>query len=81
MDWIDVTKQLPTPFQEVIVCSDENKVKAAVYLDNNKWSTFLHVTHWQPYPDPPERIIEKPTEEAPVETAKKKRGRPKKNGE
>ncbi len=71
MDWIDAKTQPPKVYQEVIICSDEGKVKSATYLGNGKYNTFLNVEWWQPYPEPPKMIV--------VETeAPKKRGRPKK---
>ena len=71
MDWINAKEQPPKPYQDIIICSDEGKVKPATYLGNGKYNTFLNVEWWQPYPAPP-KTIETETE------APKKRGRPKK---
>ena len=76
MDWIDINDKLPIKYEEVIVCSRDCTVKSAVYLDNGKWTTYLPVTHWMPYPEPPEQL---PSDEPVVEPVKKKRGRPKKS--
>ena len=73
MDWIKVSDQPPNLFQEVIICSSDNKVKAAVYLKNGKWNTFLDVEYWMPMPEPPHSDSKVVPEEL-----KKKRGRPKK---
>ena len=78
MDWINVNEQSPAPYQEVIICSNERRVKAATYLGDGKYNTFLQVVYWQPMPMPPEILNE--VNDAPVEPVKKKRGRPKKNG-
>ena len=71
MDWINAKEQPPKPYQDIIICSDEGKVKPATYLGNGKYNTFLNVEWWQPYPAPPQTIITET--EVP-----KKRGRPKK---
>ena len=73
MDWINVNEQPPAPYQEVIICSNEKRVKAATYLGDGKYNTFLQVAYWQPMPTPPEELK---VEE--VEAPKKRRGRPKK---
>ena len=78
MDWINIKDKQPNPFQEVIICSSDGHVKSAIYMNNLKWSTFVEVSYWQPFPNPPDTLNE--TNEAPVEPVKKKRGRPKKNG-
>lgn len=84
MDWINVNDKFPNKYEEVIVCSNEGTVKSAVCLGNGKWTTYLQITHWMYYPEPPvvsnEENKEDKKEETPVEPVKKKRGRPKKNG-
>lgn len=79
MNWINVNEKLPTKYAEVIVCSRDGAVKSAVYLDNGKWTTYIPVTHWMSYPEPPVIENEDKKEEKPVEPVKKKRGRPKKS--
>ena len=74
--WINAKTDPPADYKEVIICSDDRKVKSAIYLGNGKWNTFLNVVYWQPFPNPPETSNE--TKETPVELVKKKRGRPKK---
>ena len=76
MEWFDAKTNPPEAYQEVIICSDERKVKAAIYLGNGKWNTFLNVVYWQPLPNPPKRVNE--ANEDSVESVKKKKGRPKK---
>lgn len=71
MDWINVNDQLPEKYKEVIICSNTKNVKTAIYLGDGKWSTFLTVVLWQPYPEVPDEL------EVLVDTPKK-RGRPKK---
>lgn len=84
MDWINVNDKLPVKYEEVIVCSRDGAVKSSVHLGNGKWTTYLPITHWMPYPEPPKptKIVEESKEEVvekPVEPIKKKRGRPKKS--
>lgn len=74
MEWINAKEQPPKPYQEIMICSDEGKVKPATYLGNGKYNTFLNVEWWQPYPTPPETITKETT-------VLKKRGRPRKNEE
>jgi hypothetical protein len=76
MNWININDRQPDPYQEVIICSDESNVKSAIYMGNSKWSTFVPVAYWMPYPSPPD--VTTNTTEAPIEAPKKKRGRPKK---
>ena len=54
MDWI--FNKPPKLYQEVIICSDDKRVKAATYLGDGKYNTFLKVVCWQPMPDAPEEI-------------------------
>lgn len=74
MEWINAKEQPPKPYQEIMICSDEGKVKPATYLGNGKYNTFLNVEWWQEYPTPPVTIVNETT-------APKKRGRPRKNEE
>ena len=74
MEWIDAKKNPPEMYQEIIICSDERRVKPAIYLGNGKYNTYLNVVYWQPLPEAPKVGADKC-----VETVKK-RGRPKKNG-
>lgn len=76
MDWININDKYPDKYKEVIIASNEGIVKSAIYMGNGKWSTFVPVTYWMPYPSPPD--IPMKTKEVPVEAPKKKRGRPKK---
>ena len=76
MKWFDAKTNPPDPYQEVIICSDEHRVKSAIYLGNGKYSTFVNVVYWMPFPKPPE--VENEVSESPVEPVKKNRGRPKK---
>lgn len=82
MEWNDAKTQPPRPYQEVIICSDDDKVKSAIYLGNGKWNTFLDVELWMPFPDAPKRtkdVVDTKADVTVVEPApKKKRGRPKK---
>ena len=79
MDWINVKDKLPEVHKEVIVATNEGRVRAAIYMGNSKWNTFLSVAYWMPYPAPPSVTTDVAVEvAAPVETPKKKRGRPKK---
>ena len=73
MDWININDKKPEFYQEVIICSNEGKVKSAIYMGNGKWNTFLVVTHWMPFPSPHNGAVE-----VTIEAPKKKRGRPKK---
>ena len=79
MDWTSVKEKLPDVHKEVIVATNEGRVKSAIYMGNGKWNTFLSVTHWMLYPTPPSVtanvVVDAST---PVEAPKKKRGRPKK---
>ena len=72
MGWI--YDRPPADYKEVIICTTEGKVKAAIYLGNGTWNTFLQVACWQPLPEAPESL------KASNVDAPKKRGRPKKNG-
>ena len=76
MEWININDKKPNPYQEVIICSNEGRVKSAIYMRDGKWNTFIPVVYWMPYPNPP--VATTNTTEAPVEAPKKKRGRPKK---
>lgn len=73
MDWININDKQPSPYQEVIICSDEGRVKSAIYMKDGKWSTFVKVIYWMPMPEAPDM-----ESKDPVEAPKNKRGRPKK---
>lgn len=72
MDWINISEKYPNPYEEVIICSNEGRVKSAIYVNNGKWNTFLNVVYWMPMPKAPE------IQNVEVEQVKKSRGRPKK---
>ena len=79
MDWINIKDKQPTQYQEVIVTSNEGVVKSAIYMGGGKWNTFVPVSYWMPYPNPPAVTSDVVVEvSAPTEAPKKKRGRPKK---
>ena len=46
MDWISVKDRLPDNFHEVIIATDDSRVKSAMHMVDGKWNTFLNVTHW-----------------------------------
>jgi hypothetical protein len=73
MDWISVKDRLPDKFKEVIVATEGGRVKSAIYAGDDKWNTFLNITHWMEYPEAPEVDVVVDVEE-PVN----KRGRKKK---
>lgn len=72
---LQIPDQEPKQYEEVIVCSDEGKVKSAAYLGNGKWSTYLTVALWTDMPKAPVDLMSG-TEN--VEDVPKKRGRKKK---
>ena len=74
MDWININDKMPEKYQEILVCSNEGRVKAATYMGGGKWSTYLPIVYWAPFPAPPDGLVETPIEEP----KKKRRGRPKK---
>lgn len=74
MEWISVNDKMPEKYEEVIIYSDSGVVKSAIYMNDNKWNTYLQVKYWMPMPKPP-KIEDEIAEEQPI---KKKRGRPKK---
>ena len=71
MNWINAKTQPPERYQEVIICSDDGKVKSAIYLGDGKYNTFLNVVYWQPMPEAPDDIEN-------TEVVAPKRGRKKK---
>ena len=73
MDWININDRYPEKYQEVLIASDDGRVKTAIYMGNGKWSTYLPIVCWAPFPAPPDGLVE-----IPIEAPKKKRGRPKK---
>ena len=72
MDWISVKDRLPEKFKEVIVSTEDGRVKSAIYIGRDQWNTFLNITHWMEYPEAPDVVVS--DEEEPI----KKRGRRKK---
>lgn len=86
MCWIDINDQPPQIYKEVIICSDDDKVKSAIYLGSGKWNTFLNVEFWMPFPEAPKRVVRDPGIKVESKSSvdkcevapKKKRGRPKK---
>ena len=77
MNWIKLSEEKPTKYQEVLVCTDQKRIKQVIYMGDGKFSTFSNVVAWA-MPEPPEWIEAPEVENA--EPVKKKRGRPKKNG-
>lgn len=75
MEWIAIRDRLPNKFSEVIVCTNEGRVKSAIYMGDGKFNTFLPIIYWMPMPEAPKMN----DDEEPVEVVKKKRGRPKKS--
>lgn len=75
MDWININDKWPEKYQDVIICTNEGIVKSALHMGNAKFSTYLQVAYWMPYPDAPKIESTKIIEEV---QPKKKRGRPKK---
>ena len=70
--WISVEKQLPEPFEKVLVNFKKDGVKNmqfVAYIDNNEeWGLIylyevfpviknrLTPTHWMPLPEPPDKV-------------------------
>jgi hypothetical protein len=81
MEWINIQDKQPDKFSEIIICTNEGRVKSAIYMGNGKFNTFVPVAYWMPFPEPPKptKTSEDKKEEMPVEPVKKKRGRPKKS--
>lgn len=79
MDWININDNPPAKYQEVIICSNDGQVKSATYMGNGTFSTYLKVVYWMSMPTPPSELPQDEPKPTP-EPAKKKRGRPKKNG-
>ena len=71
MNWINAKTQPPEKYQQIIICSDEGKVKSAIYLGDGKYNTFLNVVYWQPLPEAPENIENDKVE--PVKRGRKKK--------
>ena len=64
MDWNNAITTPPSDGQEVIVYTEEGKMKVCVYF-KGRWSTYMRVTHWMEKPKAPEDTV-----------VEKKRGRP-----
>lgn len=59
-EWVSVDKRLPLPKQNVLAYSPSSGIAEADYADGiwmqYRWSAIMHgVTHWMPFPAPPER--------------------------
>ena len=77
MEWNYISdNKYPAQFEEVIICSNFGRVKAATYMGNHKFNTFFDVVCWTSFPEAP---IKPNTETQVVESVNKKRGRPKKS--
>lgn len=72
MEWININDRWPEKYQEVIICTNEGIVKSSLHMGNAKFSTYLQVAYWMPYPDAPKMG------NSNAEVPKKRRGRPKK---
>lgn len=72
---LQIPDQEPKQYEEVIVCSDEGKVKSAAYLGNGKWSTYLVVALWTEMPKAPIDLL---SGVDGTDSEPKKRGRKKK---
>lgn len=67
-NWNDVTTTPPPERQEVLVYTEDGKMRVCMYY-RGIWNTYMKVTHWMEKPDKPEKD---------VVIATKKRGRPRK---
>lgn len=77
MEWNYISdNKYPDQFEEVIICSNLGRVKAATYMGNHKFNTFFDVVCWTSFPEAP---IKSDINTSEVKMAQKKRGRPKKN--
>ena len=77
MEWNYISdNKYPKQYEEVIVCSRLGKVKTAIYLGNNKWSTFYDIVCWMGFPESPIEVNKEDMQVVPAVV--KKRGRPKK---
>lgn len=56
--WISVKDRLPEEFAPVIVCRKGGKVESGMLDVNGWWKVYgtrtKNVTHWMPWPEPPE---------------------------
>lgn len=75
MEWIAIRDRFPEKFSEVIVCTNEGRVKSAIYMGDGKFNTFMPIVYWMPMPEAPKFE----NTEKVIEPIKKKRGRPKKS--
>lgn len=69
MEWNNVSEMTPNEGEEVIVYTDDDKMRICLY-SRGRFSTYLKVTHWSKKPNGPQK-------EAMPE---KRRGRPKNGG-
>ena len=75
MEWIKVGDKEPDKYQNVLICTDDEIVKAVTYMGAGKWSTYCKVIGWMPYPEP---MKVAPEESSVAVEQPKKRGRKKK---
>lgn len=75
MEWIKVGDKEPDKYQNVLICTDDEIVKAVTYMGAGKWSTYCKVIGWMPYPAP---MKVEPEESKSATEQPKKRGRKKK---
>ena|GEM_PF-1474869 len=53
--WISVDEQMPEPYADVLVFSRTDGVAISYFHeDANCWDNYHPVTHWMPFPEPPE---------------------------
>ena len=74
-DWIKPSDKEPDKYQDVLICTEDLKVKAVMYMGAGKWSTYCKVIGWMPFPEPMKKV---PEESKDVVAQPKKRGRKKK---
>jgi len=54
MEWINVEDKLPDT-EDYFLVTDGGRPWRDFYSPiNNKWMSDLRITHWMPFPDPPE---------------------------
>ena len=75
MEWIKVTDKEPDKYQDVLVCTEDFKVKAVMYMGAGKWSTYCKIIGWMPFPEPMKEV---PEESKDAAVQPKRRGRKKK---